>query len=772
MRSCPGQRPAKKILAAAFALAAVGAYTHVEAAQTVNTAEWDITADRIIRYETPDSIVAEGNIILEKRVKLPPRVKKQGQATSQWADLLGDMPAKTAITASQVEEAGETGEARYRTEVVIEADWLRYDVENRQIKARGNVKVAGDQDTLSADSAELDVNNETGSFYDAVIIRESDQLHLEGKTVEKTGFNTYHIVDGWAVTCPVPAGSTPPWSIASKDTRITEGGYAVMKHATFNIKGVPVFYSPYMVLPVKNTRQSGVLLPEFSQSSTGGFGFNLPYYWAISDSMDATFFPEYYVDRGVMPGVEYRWTYTEKSRGAVMASYLDDDLSDGDLNSSYYQDTDFTHTNSDRYWVRGKGDHEFGDWLGRLDIDIVSDRDYLTEFNTGYTGFSESDQRFLDEFGRGFDNKTEDTRQNLLTLLRSWTGMSLQANLLGYNDVRTDQAKDTGEDPLWTLPQVNFSGILPLNVANMSLNWVNDYVNYWRDEGIGGHRIDLHPSLSVPVPLSPYLESRAELGLRETFYVIEEYGDATWDEDNTQNRLVPDFEFEVATPLLRTFNLSDGDSFDHRLRPYVSYVYIPDVDQDDLPDFDSVDRIDEESSIIYGVDNYFDGIFGGASRDIGYVKISQSYSLLSDVEEEFSDINMRLRLRPISRFFLEYETDYNVHGEGFVLHSLLASYTNSRGDYFEIDYSFNDKTTNRIDQINLTTRARLLPNWYTTVEVEHSIEEDETNEANVSLLYTQPCWSVSFQTEYTPSDTRYLLVFSLANIGSPMGLDF
>jgi LPS-assembly protein len=770
--SCPSRRSGTKLLSTAFALTALLGAPAPSLAESVSTAEWDITADRIIRYEDPNSIVAEGQIVLEKRVKLPPRTRQQSRQQAQWADLLGETVAPADLTAGQVEEA--TDEApRYETEVVIEADWLRYDVEKKLIKARGNVRITGKNDTLTADAARVDLNDETGTFTDAVIIRKEEELHLEGKTIEKTGFNTYHIVDGWAVTCKVNEGETPPWSFASSDTRIKEGGYAVMKNATFNIKGVPIFYTPYMVVPVKNTRQSGLLMPEFSFSQAGGFSVDTPFFWNISDSMDMTFFPEVYFDRGVMPGAEFRYSIDDRSRGTLIGSYMDDDLSGEDKDTDYYSDTDYTHSNSERYWIRAKADHEYNDWVGRLDLDIVSDRDYLKEFNKGYTGFNKSEDRFLSEFGRGFDNKTEETRQNLMTTLKSWEGMSLQANLLGYNDLRDADARSQDDDPLWTLPQVNFAGILPIGTSGVSFNWVNDYVNYWREDGIGGNRVDLHPSISSSIPLSPYLESRAELGIRETFYAVEEYGDAEWTNDDTQNRLLADFEYEVGTPLMRSFDLSSGNTLDHRLRPYVKYNYIPDVDQDDLPDFDSVDQIDETSLITYGVDNFFSGIFDSAERDIGYVEVYQGYDLLDDAEEEFTDVTMRLRLLPLQRLFVEYETDYDVHGEGFVRHSFETRFTNSRGDYLAVDYSFQDPAYDGvdIDQLNFYAKARLLPQWYTRVEVEHSITEDETNLAQVALLYTAPCWSVEFETEYTPEDTKFLVVFNLANIGNPMGLD-
>ncbi len=758
---------------ATLAISSLIAFPATTLADTVSTSEWNISADRIIRYDEPNSIVAEGNIVLEKRIKVPAQVETAAIKETGWSELLGESAQQETIPAAEIEEQTEA-EDQQKTALMIQADWLTYDVDLQSIKARGNVKLIREEDTLVADQGKVDLNTETGSFTNAVIIRKENQLHLEGKNIEKTGINTYHIQEGWVITCEVNEGETPPWSFSSSDTRIEEDGYAVLKNAIFNIKGIPVFYSPYMVIPVKNTRQTGFVFPEIAHSSTGGFSTNVPFFVNLSDSMDVTLFPEIYEKRGFMPGAEFRYVRSEEVKGTIMGSYLDDSLSGDDQTTEYYTDTSYTHTNSDRYWIRGKADHVFGnEWLARLDLDIVSDLDYLTEFNSGYTGYKDTDARFQENFGRSFENKTDDTRDNTLKFLKSWSGMSLEIDMLAVNDVRSDEDKEDDDDPLWTLPEVQFSGVLPVGETSASFEWNTNYVNYYREDGIGGQRVDIHPNISTSVPLSQYLESRAELGVRDTYYVVQEYGDGEWDEDDTQNRLLADFEFEIATTLLRNFDLSGEKytGFDHQLHPYVRYNYIPEVDQDDLPQFDSVDDISEENEITYGVDNFFN-VFSnedGAS-EYGWVKISQSYYLTDSYSDDpFSDVSLRLGFSPVKNLSLEYETDISVYGEGFTTHSLEGQYTNSRGDYFNLDYSFSESSD--IDQINALIRAQLFAQWSTEFEIEHSIAESETNEANISLLYTALCWSVELQTKYTPDDTSYMVIFSLANIGTPLGLN-
>jgi LPS-assembly protein len=740
------------------------------AEESVSTEEWDISADKITRYDKPSSIVAEGNIVLIKRRKLPPKPSAAKNELTKWSDLLGESPAPVETTP---EDVSEEVEEVYETQVTIKADWVTYDIALSTIKARGNVSVTSEDEQLLADQAVVNLEQETGTFKNATILRDEYDLHLEGEVIEKTGYKTYHIENGWVITCKVKEGKTPPWSFAAKDVVIEQGGYATLKHAKFQIKNTPIFYSPWLMLPVKNKRQTGFIFPEIGSSDNNGFTFNIPFFWNISNSTDMTIYTEYLVNRGYMPGLEFRYVKGAEDKGLAMANYLNDDLTSSS-ETGYYADTGYTHTNKDRYWIRAKADQDFGSgWTSRLDLDIVSDRDYLTEFLSGMTGFNSSNDRYLDSFGRSLENRTDDQRSNTLSVLKAWGPMSLTAELLAVNDVRANRS--TSQYPLWNLPAVDFNGALPLGgFGNTTLDWDATYVYFWREEGTGGHRIDLNPRLSAPLPLGPYLESRAEFGLRETYYSVETFGDAEWDEDSGQNRLLYDIHAEVGTSLMRNYPLSGDDnrSFYHQVRPYVDYDYLPDDDQDDLPFFTSVDRIEQQSAITYGIDNFFDLQKNNElDREYGYFKIKQSYSFLDqDSDEPFSAINIKLGWLPLPSTDISYKTDIDVYDTGFVRHNLEAIYRNGRGDRFGVEYVFDD--IDNTEQINALARTALIWNWSADFKIEHSLSEDDTNEMNLALIYHALCWSVEFATEYTPADTSFLVVFNLANIGNPLGLSF
>ncbi len=738
-------------------------------AESTATSEWNISADKITRLNDPERIIAEGNIILEKREKILPKPRQRQARGSDWAVLLEEEEVDDSLTP---DELPQQQKPRFETTSVIEADWVSYNVDEQSITARGNVSIDTGDDQLFAEEAQIDLATETGSFDEALIKRKKHQLHLEGRSIEKTGVKSYRIEDGWVITCRIEEGQTPPWSFSSSEATIEQGGYAILKHAKFNIRDVPIFYLPYLIVPVKDSRQTGFLFPEISSSSRDGFGFNVPFFINISDSTDVTLYPGYYTERGFMPSAEFRYMISDEDKGQFMGSYLDDQLDDSE-EAVFADGRAATFVDSERYWFRGKVDHTFaGDWITRLDVDLVSDRDYLEEFSSGVTGFDTTQKKYLNTFGRGFENQSDDQRRNTLKLLKAWSGSSLNIDLLAINDAR---AVETDPTPLWKLPGVQYAGSLPFNDSTLTMEWDADYVNYWREDGIGGHRVDLFPRLSAPVPAGPYLESRAEIGGRGTFYAVEEYGDAEWNQDETPNRLLFNFHTDLATTLVRDFSLeTTGYShLAHSIRPFVEYDFIPDTDQDDLPQFDSIDLIEETNAFTYGVDTFFDLYKNEDSlaRQYGFVRLEQSYDLRSEASgERFSPITLKLGWEPLRRLLVYYKAEIPIEDDDNTTHGLEGYFTNSRGDRFTLDYRFNDDQD--IEQINASFDSMIMPQVRAGVDIEHSISQSETNEATLALTYLAQCWSVQLNTRYTPTDERVMLVFNLANIGTPLGISF
>jgi LPS-assembly protein len=751
----------------------------------VKAQQWEITADKLTRYENPPSVIAEGNVILEKIEKVT-RTGPQPTSTD-WSDLLGD-DKKPADSREQSSPKEITTSKIITT---IKADWMVYDMDLGTVKARGNLIIDVGPDKLSAEEGVVNLNQETGTFTNATIIRQYKDMHFEGRVIEKTGDVSYHIEDGWLITCKLKEGETPPWSFGAAEADITDGGYAFLKHAVFRIKDIPVLYTPIMILPAKRNRQTGFLFPSVSASDRDGFGMEIPFFINLSPNSDITLYPQYMAKRGFMGGLEGRYVLDRNSKGSFMANFLHDELSDinDPDNDDYYSEGNFTHTNQDRYWIRGKADQDIGAWTTRLDLDIVSDRDYLTEFNSGLTGFTMTNNRFLDEFGRSFQNSTEDLRKNSFRALRSWNnGMFLQANVQGINDLRFEK---TMPSPLWKLPEINFSGLLPLYDSGIDLSWNTDYVYYWRDQGVGAHRFDLFPRITGYIPLSDYLETTFSAGVRDTFYSIQNNGDPDWEDSSTENRFLGDLRAEIGTTMVRDFNITAGSvtGLQHTFRPYVNYRYISDTDQDDLPQFDSVDDVGDQNLITYGLDNFFtlSGTNQGRSyeREYGYIKIRQGYDFSSSQSDTpWTPLNMRLAYYPLQNLRLIYRMDYDVYGEGFTKHIAEGNYRNSRGDLFSFDYLYNKNETTYLDDdgteitgfektssIRASMRVGLFYYFSAGYSIERSLEDSKTVAEKFNLIYHPSCWSVELASDYTGGDQKITLMFQLANIGSPFGMD-
>ena len=735
-------------------------------AVSVDARQWEMSADKLTRHENPPSIIAEGNVVLEKKEPVSTAPTPQ---PSEWSSLLGDAPS------GETGKSGAKPSIELKTVTTIKADWVSYDITRSVLTAKGNLLIDIGTDQLTADSGSIDLEKATGSFEKATVIRQQKDMHFEGRIIEKTGDLTYHIDDGWVVTCKLQPGETPPWSFAADDMEITDGGYAFLKHATFRIKDVPVLYTPVMLLPAKRKRQTGLLFPAFSFSSRDGFSLETPLFIDLSPSTDITLYPRYYSNRGLMNGAEFRYVLDEASKGMLTGNYLDDKLSDPS-EVDYYKDGQFTHTNSDRYWVRGKADQNIGNWTTRLDLDIASDIDYLREFNTGSTGFDASQENYFKVFGRGFVDKTNKYRESTLATLRSWdNGTSLLGEAQAINDL-TEQTY-TADTPswAWTLPSFTYSGLVPIaKTSGPDFLWDANYTNFWRDKGVAAQRIDLFPMVSAGIPLSPYLETTIGGGVRDTAYMIQSNGAKDWEDGDSKNRFLYHLTGEIGTPLMRDFavNIGEVNSWSHLLRPFVAYSYTAIPEDTVLPRFDTVDALKEENTLYYGINNFFSiaGEHKGHEfeREYAYLKVKQGYDMRPEESDTpLTPVIVETGYYPLEQLRIKYTTWVDIYGDGAFLHSLDTDYYSDKGDRLSMAYRY-DELTN-VNSVRGSVWHQLPYNFAAGYSLERAIEQSQTIQETARLRYIQPCWSVELSANFIPGDQTFMLTFRLANIGNPLG---
>ena len=197
----------------------------------------------------------------------------------------------------------------------LRADRLTYNPETDVVTADGNVSVTDENlETVFADNAVLSGDLRDGLIENFTALLSENARLAADSAVQEQGAKT-RLNRAVYTACDVCNGDgeakTPTWRIKSlRVVRDAERKVVRFHHAFLQIKGVPVLYTPYLQGPDPTVeRQSGFLTPRIGTSTRLGFNFELPYYLALSNSQDATFFPKYTAKDGVL------WQGEDRRRG-------------------------------------------------------------------------------------------------------------------------------------------------------------------------------------------------------------------------------------------------------------------------------------------------------------------------------------------------------------------------------------------------------------------------------------------------------------------------
>ena len=101
---------------------------------------------------------------------------------------------------------------------------------------------------------------------------------------------------------------------------------------------------------------------------------------------------------------------------------------------------------------------------------------------------------------------------------------------------------------------------------------------------------------------SRYFSLEPSIGLRETLW----WTNPTADGNRFSNRQLWDGRVEMKSDIYNVFAIDRlrFDRIKHIVRPRIVYEYVPDVGQNDLPDFDFIDRIAPVNFVTYSINNF------------------------------------------------------------------------------------------------------------------------------------------------------------------------
>ena len=454
---------------------------------------------------------------------------------------------------------------------------IRIDSDNASLDAEGNATLSGGvvlrQNGRSVSADSLNYNNQTGRIDVAGALKfEDPQLRVHGG---KGSFDTlgnatvgdaqFELLDrngrGAArqlvvssdgrldlkgvsyTTCPI---GDEDWMLHASSIGINTGRQeGVGRGVRLDFKGVPILYTPYISFPVGDARKSGFLFPTLGNSTKSGVLIGAPYYFNLAPNYDVTLAPGLQSKRGVELGGEFRYL-TQRSHGTLEANFLPSD----------------SLANTDRHYEHLKSISDFREDL-RLDVNAAN----------------VSDSNYFEDFALGSEATSVTYLERRADLLYKNAGWLVRAQLQNFQTI--DREIADLDRPYARVPRVQAAGAWPLIGRDLELAFNGEAVNFLRDEGATGLRVDLSPELRYSKRGAGYFFEPAA-GFRFTQYDLKDVDAGV---AKSPTRELPYFRLDTGLVFERASG-SRGQRT-QTLEPQIAYTYVPYRNQDGLPIFDT-----------------------------------------------------------------------------------------------------------------------------------------------------------------------------------------
>lgn len=456
-------------------------------------------------------------------------------------------------------------------DIVITGDEAEYDEETKEGFISGKVHFAQNQQWLSCSLAEFNFATQTGAFHNASGYTDREFL-ISGKTILKTGKDTYRIEQGTATACQ---DKVPKWSFHASRTDIRINRTARMHGTVFKIKGIPVLYTPYLILPIGTQKRSSGFVPfHTGTSTTKGRVFSQGYYQTLGKSADLLVYGDYFTLRGLAAGGIFRARPHQDTRLELQLYGIDDKLDQGGLQLAVDAESRLKE-----------------DWRAVVHANIFSN-------------FA-----FRQAFAESLQSATIPVEKALGFLTRNHK--SLATNIAFGRDVILFPDRSL---VIKKIPSLEFASLgTPLGRSPFILNFRAALDGVSRSDSLMEtrdmiQRLDVYPRLTVQLPSLGGFSILPSAGVRDTYYGARASEDAPSGIANRGfHRRYADLNIEMRTPVLeRSFASSAFGHMRHAVEPYVTYRRIHGIDDlDTTIRFDAEDAIADTNEIEYGVVNRF-----------------------------------------------------------------------------------------------------------------------------------------------------------------------
>ena len=699
-------------------------------------------------------------------VDVTKEMKAEGPVDIEADELVYDKETQTYEAHGQVEVN--------RGDLSLKADHAQLNMATNEMVAWGNVLLREGEDVIECQRLEVNIKTRAGKIHQAKLFLKDQNFHLTGREVEKLGENHYRLQDGLLTTCDA---KRPFWKFTVEEIEVKEmalGGWGIAKGAIFYLEDIPVLYFPWGAFPVRLERQTGFLIPSVGYSSTSGPKVKTGFYWAFAKNMDATLYVDYSGLRGFKEGLEFRYAFPNETKGHA-DFFFNRDLA--------WKDDQAPRENRYAFFIEHQQKLPYDFYL-KGNINHVSDHKYFQDYSN--EDLPETAQM------AEIDSWSLQQLRSVVFGGKNWDSFSFLSQAVVYDDF----TKDSNDGTVQKLPQISFYAH-PQSLFKTPLFYdlASSYTHFWRERGVEAQRGDLFPRISYPMRLLNVLKFESDVGLRETLY--KSYDDPTNQYRGWKSRQTFEANAQLSTEFYRVY---DGGTFSkisdlfkvgkwmHNIEPSIEYSYSPRVNQNDLPNFDEIDRIPYTNQITYGVTQRLigkpekEGISSGP-YEYAKLKIFQSYSLgnpswfnsqFIDAEgkkRSFSNIQAELWLNFNPYVSAHWDSEFNPYRGSFDILNFLIKVKDRRNDAVQIQYR---DTRDNVREINFDARVKTIDPIYLFGAFYYNLLDGRWVQGIFGAEYQAQCWSAGFaitDRNRSPDGTfkkelKFHVYFNLLNIGA------
>ncbi|MCX7792967.1 MAG: putative LPS assembly protein LptD [Thermodesulfovibrionales bacterium] len=622
----------------------------------------------------------------------------------------------------KIKKSNEDGESLIQSEEVI------YNSLTQEAELKENVYYEDSSMTIKAERARLNLKEKTGILYNAEIVFKKEFFRLITPEVQKLSEDHFIFKRATFTTCE---GLVPDWCIKGRDVDFIRGNRVSAKDATFNIKGIPVFYTPYIWAPALTERKTGFLIPSISYNNRLGLELKLPFYIVLGENADTTLLLDLYTERGIGKAAEFRY------RG-LPGNYLD-------LMTYHIRDS---RLEKDFYEIFLKQNLE----TSFLNDDLTEAGPFFREFISVHTvneGFFETYNPFREVRLTRFLSSAGEISylfkgRNINPAIRLFIEAGYWQDLQGNTSIVSQKLPEAGIS-LYPSGRDNFYYWLEARAGN-----------FFREEGIRGQRLWFMPGIRYSTGKEFVLTQ--SLSLRGSYYWLH----APSGFQNNDNTF---FISEIIyAPQLSTRIEKDYDSFQHIIESSIGYLRKEKLtDKKDLlvteflteDFFDYRDIMERTSRVELEILNRFRFKDGEKSELI--IKFSQPYDTF---RERVLPLNGEASLR-IKNFHSALLTEYDPEIESLKTFTLKAGL-----DLGRLRASVAERFSQGLDLFFLN--SNIFYDISRSISLNSTVWYDLKGEGLRNLLlgasWKRQCWTLNIRYIKTPEDYSLLAGLELTGL--------